>query len=84
MDKKSRNMDSDTKKIVDLFLETKKSDLELASLLNISASTVGRRLIDHDRITWVYNQEENKIPNIKLDKKYIFSIKNCQLIEFCE
>ena len=72
-------IDKETLILVNLFLKTGYSDIELSSKTGISSSTVGRRLVNEENITTVFNKEENEIKGIKNNSdltygEYIFNL----------
>ncbi len=68
--------------LVNLFLKTNYSDIELEKETGISSSTVGRRLTDYDRFLKIFpNGEElfNKVNKLRQQNLYDGKIKGAQI-----
>lgn len=63
-------IEHETKLLVELFLETNASDRELSVMTEIPSSTIGRRLIDHERIVSVFDHDINKLANYPAPEEY--------------
>ena len=70
----ARNIDSmivdETRKLVELFIQTNASDIELSNITGISSSTVGRRLTNLDYIKAAFPEKGNELYDfIKVKRK---------------
>ena len=61
MGNRKQNLKMKNEKLVEIFLQNNFSDKELSGITGISASTVGRRLINKNMIIDVFNDEKNKL-----------------------
>ena len=62
---KNNKLCEEIKLLVNLFLKTNLSDIELSEKTGISSSTVGRRLTNKEKIIEVFDKPENKISKYK-------------------